>query len=385
MTDGSPCCQVCAQAALRAVERFTTLPRITSDCRAHPAGGRLYVCQACGAVQKLVDADWLAEIAGIYADYQAYYQAGGDEQIVFDRASGQPRRRSEVLVQRLAADLLPATGRVLDVGCGNGATLRAMSAALSGWQLNGFEISDTTLSRLQTIPRFARLYSGALSSVDKGFDLVCMVHALEHFSAPLQTLQELQPAVGRGQLFIEVCNIEENPFDILVADHLMHFSPQTLQLLLQRAGFSTRTVSTEWVAKEISLLAQAEATAPTVRVSDDYAAHTHARMDAYVNWLDALLARGRALAGSSQSFGVFGTSIAASWLGAQLAEQVAFYVDEDTSRIGREHLGRPILAPEKVPAGAEVYLALSPRIAASIAQRLAGRPWACALPPDLAL
>ncbi len=384
MTTTALRCQVCAQAMLREVQRFAALPRITSDCRAHPAGGRLHVCDVCGAVQKVPDTAWLDEIAGIYADYQAYYQAGGDEQIVFDRATGQPRRRSDVLVERLAAGaLLPASGRALDVGCGNGATLRAMSAALPGWELHGFELGDATLPRLQGIPRFQRLYTGVLDALDTDFDLVSMVHALEHFPAPLQTLQALQPAVGTGSLFIEVCNVEENPFDILVADHLMHFSPATLQLLLHRAGFATRTLSTEWVAKEISLLAHAGAGESLPTVPADYAAQTHARMAAYVDWLDALQATAHRLAGSGQAFGVFGTSIAATWLGAQLADQVAFYVDEDPSRIGREHLGRPIVSPADVPHGAVVYLALSPRIAAGIAQRLAGMPLRCVLPPEL--
>jgi SAM-dependent methyltransferase len=386
MTAERSSCQVCAQEQLQEVEHFAALPRITSDCRAYPAGGRLYVCRACGAVQKLPNAAWLEEITGIYADYQAYYQAGGDEQIVFDRGTGKPRRRSDVLVEQLAASkLLADAGRALDVGCGNGATLSALSAAMPGWGLNGFELGDGALPRLQKIPRFQRLYTGELGAVDAGFDLVSMVHALEHFPAPHQTLRELQPAVGSGSLFIEVCNVEENPFDILVADHLMHFSPDTLALLLQRAGFATQLVSTEWVAKEIFLLAQADAKgqgdAQPVRA--DYAAHTYGRISAYVDWLHGLHTAAHVLAVGGQNFGVFGTSIAATWLGAQLADKVSFYVDEDSSRIGREHLGRPIVSPADVPRDAVVYLALSPRIAADIAKRLAGMQFSFAMPPAL--
>jgi SAM-dependent methyltransferase len=386
MNTGTLCCQVCAQAQLQEIERFAALPRISSDCRAHPAGGRLYVCRTCGAVQKVPDQAWLDEIAGIYADYQAYYQADGDEQIVFDRGTGKPRRRSDVLVAQLAASqLLPAAGQALDVGCGNGATLRALSTALPDWGLNGFELGDGTLHRLQSIPRFQRLYTGALDGVDKGFDLVSMVHALEHFPAPHQTLQELRPAVGSGKLFIEVCNVEENPFDILVADHLMHFSPRTLARLLQRCGLEPVLQSTEWVTKEISVVAQASVPKPGLAADapSDYAAQTCQRITAYVDWLDGLRTAAHALAGGQRPFGVFGTSIAATWLGTQLGAKVSFYVDEDSSRIGRMHLGAPIVGPADVPHDSVVYLALSPRIAADIATRLSGMPFSFAMPPTL--
>jgi hypothetical protein len=260
-----------------------------------------------------------------------------------------------------------------------------LSAAMPGWGLSGFELGDGTLPRLQKIPRFQRLYTGELGAVAADFDLVSMVHALEHFPAPHQTLRDLRPAVGSGSLFIEVCNVEENPFDILVADHLMHFSPDTLALLLLRAGFATQLVSTEWVAKEISLLAQVDAKgqgdAQLTRA--DYAAQTYSRISAYVDWLHGLNTAAHTLAVSGQTFGVFGTSIAATWLGAQLADKVSFYVDEDRSRIGREHLGRPIVSPADVPRDAVVYMALSPRIATDIAKRLAGMQFRFAMPPAL--
>jgi hypothetical protein len=41
------------------------------------------------------------------------------------------------------------------------------------------------------------------------------------------------------------------------------------------------------------------------------------------------------------AFGLFGTAIAATWLDAQTGQAARFFVDEDTNRIGRTHLGRP--------------------------------------------
>jgi hypothetical protein len=55
-------CRICGSPALHEFERFRRLERVTSDSRPWKAGGRLTVCHECGAVQKLVDKDWLGEI-----------------------------------------------------------------------------------------------------------------------------------------------------------------------------------------------------------------------------------------------------------------------------------------------------------------------------------
>lgn len=386
-------CIVCGTTCTpRTIDGFERLRRITSDCRAFGANGYLAVCMECGAVQKRVDAQWLQEIDDIYRNYSTYYQSGGDEQIVFDRRSGEPRRRSDVLISCLTTHgNWQESMDVLDVGCGNGATLRAMSQVFPQWRLHGFELSDGTLDRLKTIPGFQRLYSGSFARIQRSFDLVSMIHAIEHFENPTQTLRELQPIVGAGRLFIEVCNINENPFDILVADHLVHFSPHTLTVLLQRAGFTVTTVATDWVAKEISLLAQPAAEENEICASaptDQLPEMVYSRISNYVVWLTSLVEKARDTLDAnkksgdrSRAFGLFGTSIAATWLADQLGDQLSFFVDEDSSRIGRQHMGRPILSPADVPAASTVFIALAPVVAQSIAQRLTTAHVNWVLPP----
>ena len=379
----SDVCQVCGTGKLRPVQGFSDLLRITSDCKPYPSGGFLAVCGACGAVQKAPTNEWLIEITGIYEDYAAYYQSGGDEQIVFDRQSGLPRRRSDVLLERLVSlGRLADNGVVLDVGCGNGVTLTSMSRALPHWQLNGFEIGDDSLARLSIIPGFERLHTGTLDSINKPFDLVTMVHSLEHFPSPFDALKTLRRNVCRDNLFIEVCNVDENPFDILVADHLIHFTPSSLSRLLQRAGFSPVSIATDWVAKEISLLANIS------DIPDEFNVDTtvdvkaiHQRLEAYVTWLKRLRDEALDAAKGDNPFGLFGTSIAATWLAPQLEDKVAFFVDEDSSRIGREHLGRPIVHPNAIPQNAKIFMALAPRVASAIADRLGELPCTFVMPP----
>lgn len=365
-------CQICGSPTLREVPGFSDLARITSDCRPFASGGMLTVCGECGAVQKAPTKAWLSEISEIYSGYAAYYQSGGDEQIIFDRSSGLPRRRSDVLVERLSnVGSLPVKGSVLDVGCGNGVTLASISRMMPGWQLNGFEIGEGNLPRLSAIPGFCHLYTGSLASIDKGFDLVTMIHSLEHFLAPQEALRMLHGGACGNYLFVEVCNIDENPFDILVADHLMHFSPATLSRLLLRAGFSTVLAATDWVAKEISLLATTGPTntSPSIFQDGVDSERAYQRVSDYVQWLRNLRQSALDAAATSDSFGLFGTSIAATWLAPQLDDKVEFFVDEDSSRVGRMHLGCPIIHPNDIPPDAVVFLALAPSVANDLVRR----------------
>jgi hypothetical protein len=56
------------------------------------------------------------------------------------------------------------------------------------------------------------------------------------------------------------------------------------------------------------------------------------------------------LSPGSRPFGIFGTSIAGTWLYGELGDRTSFFVDEDPARAGKAHLGVRIIAPPNVPA-----------------------------------
>jgi SAM-dependent methyltransferase len=366
-------CTACGAASLHDFPGFQKLPRVTSDSKPFRAGGKLCACNRCGLVQKFADERWLAEIGEIYRDYEIYHQSAANDQAVFDPVSGRPRGRCEVLAQRLLeSGALPLSGALLDVGAGSGAMLAAFSSATTDWKLYGLDLDARKENSLRAIPRFERLFTVPTEKVSRQFDLITLVHSLEHFPDPLSMLRALRGRIASGgKLFVQVNNIDKAPFDLVVADHLCHFSPRSLGGLVALAGLAIESSRVDWIYKEISLVASAHARSPAAAREDPE--QVIPRIQGEIAWLESMLEHARRLANGG-GIGIFGTSVAATWLAAGLGSAVEFFVDEDPAREGRMHLGRPILKPADVAPGAVVYLAFVSEVASAIQRRLSALP-----------
>jgi len=351
----SSSCHICGASALDPATRSMSYIRVTSDCKPWHGGGELATCQTCRTVQTLITPEWRREVAQIYKNYQVYHQGGGSEQAVFSPA-GTGDTRSNLLVARLAENIdLSSPGHLLDIGCGNGNFLKTFGAAFPSWKLSGAEFDAKHLADLAAIPNFQKLHTGSLERIEGGFSLVSLVHTLEHIEGPLDFLNSIRRLLlPGGAIFIQVPHYPENPFELMTADHATHFEVFTLQNLLSRSGFSPLFMSTDWVGKELSVVAaQGDGNEGDFRPPT-----SDLRLPHCLDWLDALLKRAERVQSVSSCFGLFGSSIAATWTAANLPRLPDFFVDEDPARVGRPHMERPILHPSQVAVDSDVFIAL---------------------------
>jgi len=298
-----------------------------------------------------------------------YALTNGAEQVAFEKNG--PCPRSETILRELSDCVrIPEQGRLLDVGCGNGALLTSFRKLHPKWDLMGTEQHDRFRREVERIPGVKGFHHGPLEGLDHEFDLITLVYVLEHVTNPRQFLEELRRKLApSGILLIQVPDLTKNLFDLMVVDHCSHFVIAALVRLTQSMGFRTLAISTDWVYKEISLvLVDSRDSQPDSSFQDMPIEYRRTVLHA-LSWLEKIVEHARKIA-SKGKFGIFGTAIAGTWLAGMLGSAVNFFVDEDPARRGRRHLGLEVLPPAEVPEGTYVYLALPFEIAEHAHKRL---------------
>ncbi len=328
------------------------------------------VCKRCGCVQKRTDANWYRHIQNIYAEYSIYRLSGGKEQIVFDPESGTQKSRSFKFLEHVFDLIKPGTtGRLLDVGCGNGALLRAFSCFAPNWSLSGIEKNDMHKSNVEALENVDSFYTCSPLEVTGNFNIISLIHVLEHIPNPLEFLKNLfHKLIPDGILLIEVPDYSQNPVDLLICDHCFHFTLKTLSFLLHQSGYEILSARTDWIPKEISIIARKSGIQNITQFkSCNY--DPVPVLNSPVEWLKSALSTAQNLS-SEKSFGVFGTSIAAAWLYGQLNGSIDFFVDDDQDKTGKMMFGKPIFSANNVPSSSHVLIALPDIIAKPIKRRI---------------
>lgn len=151
--------------------------------------------------------------------------------------------------------LIGKKGSVLDVGCGNGSFLQF--AKDKGWETFGADIRLSPETKNLTCP----LWEGRLTETDFGgatFDVIRFNHVLEHLQNPLVELERCRELLNPGGIvFVGVPNLggvspriknlqsrlglkKKRWRHYAATHHLYFFTPATLRLMVERAGFSVR-------------------------------------------------------------------------------------------------------------------------------------------------
>ena len=143
-------------------------------------------------------------------------------------------------------------GKLLDVGCGYGFFLKMMKE--NGWEAEGVELSAKTAS-------YARgelgltVFNGRLEDAgfrDESFDVVTLWYVMEHLKKPMKVLFDVHRILKKGGLIIVRVPNSNIDIDRTLAKfsapcnrfflinpprHLFDYTPRTISLMLEKAGF----------------------------------------------------------------------------------------------------------------------------------------------------
>ncbi|MGD9973846.1 MAG: class I SAM-dependent methyltransferase [Desulfatirhabdiaceae bacterium] len=378
-------CHIC-NAPLVVNPAASRLSSVTSDCRPWHPIFQPVVCYMCGTVQKVVSPEWLEDIQNIYSGYQVYYQGGGAEQKTFDTTGSGVARSVRIVTWLDQTAELSGNGTLLDIGCGNGAFLSAFQHRYPGWNLTGLELDSRNQDAVCRIPNTC-FFCGSLQDLRQEFDLVVLIHALEHIPVPLTLLKTLATRLKPGgKLLIHVPNLVLSPFDLLIADHCTHFTYRTLNQLMASAGWDISAISTDQIPKELSVLAAFSARHDRGRISlscPDQNNPVEEGLTLLKNHLAWLQEMWHQALQTNDQVCILGSSIAAAWLATAIGTRVKFFLDEDVNRVGKQFMGLPILSIQDVQEKIPVLMPLLPDIAKNIIGRYKNRSLQFIPPPGM--
>ncbi len=360
MTVSAPLCHACGVASLERLGTLGLVPRsVTSDSLPCDLPAVIWRCSGCGHLQKVPTADEQASIDRIYATYQAHHLSGGREQLVFP--PGLPPRPRTYHCLEQCVPLLPAAGRLLDVGTGNGAVLKSAQALLPRWSLFGFDVGDKFRAEVEAMPGVAGFWSGDFATVpEANFDLAVLWHTLEHVPDPASLLTAIAAKLAPGgRVLIQVPDIVRHPFDLAVVDHASHFGPAQLARTCARAGLRIAVDGRLWVHNCLTLLLE-KGDAPVS--PGDNLAWVFPWLQEGMQAIDREIGAG--------PFAIFGTGMAGLWMATQFGRPPACFVDEDAARDGQQVAGAPVRTPSSLDPSIPIVMSFMPATAEAIAARL---------------
>ena len=354
-------CCICDEPLGEPVYKSPAPFSVTSLCQVLEGVTRVWHCKECGHTQ----AAPLPALEKFYAEEYHILTASEEEDQLYEIRNSQKIFRTEHQVNTLLGKVtLPANAAVLDYGCGKAGTLKALVERVEVTPYV-FDVGE------QYRPFWAKFVPPENQAVDcvpsewvGKMDAVISFFALEHVADPGAFVAEVNRLLKPGGTFyFLVPNLFANTADLMVADHVNHFSEASLRRLLADGGFAARIVDDS--AHQSAWVVAAEKQDGVVGASESVSNEAVVReMAAY--WA-SFGERVRVFEQQAEGeAAIYGSGFYGTYIHASLAvpEAVKCFLDQNPHRQKQTLLNKPILAPEVLPESVQrLYAGLNPRVA----------------------
>ena len=208
--------------------------RVISEMDSFGFKVRYYLCKTCGFVYQNPGESAAADPVFYQETYRQLYQAT-EEPTAKDLR--QQRLRAEYQLELLQSHGVCRLARALDIGASSGTLLQTIHEAY-GAETVGVEPGNAyrKLAEAKGFKLYPSLELLKAGDTER-FDMVSMMHVLEHLEDPLGTLREirLDLLADNGFLLVEVPNFYAH--DSYELAHLSCFTEHTLAEMLTQAGY----------------------------------------------------------------------------------------------------------------------------------------------------
>ncbi|HAR52610.1 MAG TPA: hypothetical protein DCS45_12150, partial [Roseovarius nubinhibens] len=239
MNDRAVYCRVC-NALIDAPAFDDPGPSLSSIRTVLPVPTQVFLCGSCGHAQS----PDLPDLEEFYdTQYRISLDIDGHDQL-YENKAGERMFRTDYQAELVSALDIPNGAKVLDFGAGKATTLQKVVKQRPDIVPHVFDVSEDYVThwREWVAVENQATYSMPASWTGR-FDLITAHFVAEHVPNPAAVLADIRRCLApNGRLFLSVPDAEANSGDLLVVDHLNHFSASSLARVLYDADLSVHTI-----------------------------------------------------------------------------------------------------------------------------------------------
>lgn len=361
-------CRVCGTDLGEPAYRAAA-PALTSIMTSLDSETVVHVCALCSHAQ----CPNMPDIEAFYdTEYRISLEADDHDQLFAVGTDGQPLYRTD---HQAAISLrmldLPPGALILDYGAAKSDTLRKMVGQRPDIVPHVFDVSSDYAFAWNGWVRPEHQATYTIDASWHGrFDAVMSHFAIEHVAEPMAFLAQIRAVLKPGgRLLLSLPDVHGNPGDMIVVDHLNHFTGPSIRHALETSGFAVDAVNATDFPGAFFVGATAReggVAAPVDGVAE--AIERNAEICRFWNRAHAFLAQTRErLAG--QRCAIYGAGFYGSWIAQQLSGRVEIvaFLDQNPNLQGSRYRGVPVLDPAALDETIRtIFIGLNPRKARAI-------------------
>lgn len=357
-------CRVC-HSPLGPIAFAAPAPSMTSLSTLLSSKTEVWVCETCGHVQS----PDLPDVQAFYDhEYKISLQSEDHDQL-YERRGDLSIFRTDRQAELVLELDLPLGAKVLDFGAAKATTLKKVLKARPDIVPHVFDVSRDYEAFWR--PWIAPDHQATYDLPDRWlgrFDAITAHFVLEHVAEPIPELKSLRDCLAPGgKLFVTVPDPLRNPGDLLVVDHLNHFTATSVTAALEAAGLARVSNIMDGFRGAHVIVASREEEPSDGDAEDEGVQQVvegaHASLRRWKRMLAGIDAAG--LVG--RRVAIYGAGFYGTLIASRLDEKPICFLDRNPHLAGLTHVGSPVLYPEDCPGDVEVLLAgLNPLQARSI-------------------